>query len=292
MRTAPYKQRECAIPDTAPLVDVETLRDFIAEHRKLFIITGAGISHASGIPTYRDEIGNWKSNTPIQHGEFLKDIAARQRYWARSFVGWPNVGNAQPNRAHRALVELERGGYIDSLVTQNIDRLHQKAGQKRVIDLHGRLDQVVCMDCGALTEREQVQHWLWQHNPHLKDQKTIVAPDGDAEVREELIRQVAVPDCPHCGGLLKPNVVFYGGSVDREKVNYLYDKLAAADAVLVIGTSLMVYSSFRFCKYAAERQLPIACINQGMTRADGLLALKVAAQCGAVLSELAGALPR
>ncbi|MDA0688247.1 MAG: NAD-dependent protein deacetylase [Proteobacteria bacterium] len=292
LRAVPYSQRECASSESAPLVDVQALQQFVAEHPRLFVITGAGISHASGIPTYRDEIGNWKSNTPIQHGEFLKHVAVRRRYWARSFVGWPNVGNAQPNKAHRGLVVLENGGYIKSLVTQNIDRLHQKAGQKRVIDLHGRLDQVVCMDCGALTPREQIQQWLWQHNPHLEHLKAELAPDGDADVREDLIRQVAIPDCQHCGGLLKPNVVFYGGSVGREKVNYLYDKLSAADAMLVIGSSLMVYSSFRFCKFAAERQIPIACINQGMTRADGLLVLKVSADCGEVLSELASALSR
>ena len=290
MRAAPYIQRECATPETAPLVDVEKLQEFVAEHRRLFVVTGAGISRASGIPTYRDEIGTWKTNTPIQHGDFLKDIAVRQRYWARSFGGWPNVGNARPNKAHRGLVALEQSGFINSLVTQNVDRLHQKAGQKRVIDLHGRLDQVVCMDCGALTPREQIQHWLWQHNPHLEDVEVEHGPDGDAEVREELIRQVSVPDCQQCGGLLKPNVVFYGGSVDREKVNYLYDKLLTAEAMLVVGSSLMVYSSFRFCKFAAERKIPIACINQGMTRADGLLELKVAADCGEVLATLANSL--
>ncbi len=291
MRSTPYITPECLPPETAPLVDVGTLQAFIAEHPKLFVITGAGISRASGIPTYRDEIGTWKTNSPIQHGEFLKDVAVRQRYWARSFGGWPNVGTARPNKAHRQLVTLEQRGYVTSLLTQNIDRLHQKAGQKRVIDLHGRLDEVVCMDCGAITPREQIQHWLEQHNPHLENLKVEMAPDGDAEVREELIGRVKVPDCERCSGLLKPNVVFYGGSVDREKVNYLIDKLQHADAMLVIGSSLMVYSSFRFCKYAVERNIPIACINQGMTRADGLLAMKVSADCGEVLTELSAALP-
>lgn len=291
MRSTPYITPECLPPETAPLVDVGTLQAFIAEHPKLFVITGAGISRASGIPTYRDEIGTWKTNSPIQHGEFLKDVAVRQRYWARSFGGWPNVGTARPNKAHRQLVTLEQRGYVTSLLTQNIDRLHQKAGQKRVIDLHGRLDEVVCMDCGAITPREQIQRWLEQHNPHLENLEVEMAPDGDAEVREELIGRVKVPDCERCSGLLKPNVVFYGGSVDREKVNYLIDKLQHADAILVIGSSLMVYSSFRFCKYAVERNIPIACINQGMTRADGLLAMKVSADCGEVLTELSAALP-
>lgn len=291
MRVAPYIKRDCSVSDPAPIGDGEQLQDFIASHPRLFVITGAGISRASGIPTYRDEIGNWKTNTPIQHGEFLKDASVRQRYWARSFGGWPNVGNANPNSAHRGLVELEKLGYVTSLVTQNIDRLHQKAGQKKVIDLHGRLDQVVCMDCGAITSRQDIQHWLWQNNPHLENLKLELGPDGDADVREELIAQVRIPSCGLCSGLLKPNVVFYGGSVGREKVNYLYDKLEAADCMLVVGTSLMVYSSFRFCKFAAERKIPIVCINEGLTRADGLLEFKVLEDCGRVLTRLTTNLP-
>ncbi len=274
----------------APSADVGQLKQFIERHPKLFVITGAGISRASGIPAYRDEVGNWMTNTPIQHGDFLQQAGIRQRYWARSFGGWPNVGNARPNRAHRALARIESSGYVSTLVTQNVDRLHQKAGHRRVIDLHGRLDQVVCMDCGALTPRDDIQHWLWQHNPHMDDIKMEMAPDGDAHVADELISDVKVPACFRCDGLLKPNVVFYGGSVGKEIVNYLYSKLAEADAVLVVGTSLMVYSSFRFCKFAADHGIPIAAINQGLTRADELLTMKVSQDCGSVLSTLAESL--
>lgn len=290
MRAVPPKSIAATNVVQAPEADIPQLQEFVEDHPQLFVITGAGISNASGIPTYRDEVGNWMTNTPIQHGEFLELPGVRQRYWARSFGGWPNVGNARPNRAHRALAEIEALGFVSTLVTQNIDRLHQKAGHKRVIDLHGRLDQVICMDCGDLTSRDGIQHWLWQHNPHLEDIKAGLAPDGDAHVADELIRDIKVPSCARCEGLLKPNVVFYGGSVGKEIVNYLYSKLLEADAVLVVGTSMMVYSSFRFCRLAAEKGIPITAINQGLTRADGLLQLKVSQDCGEALTSLAAGL--
>ena len=269
------------------------LAEFIEEYPDLFVITGAGISRNSGIQTYRDEVGNWKSNNPIQHSDFLNKETARRRYWARSFGGWPNVASAKPNDAHKALVKLESKGYVATLATQNVDRLHQKAGHKKVTDLHGRLDQVVCMGCGLLISREEVQAWLCQHNPQLARMKTIetaLRPDGDAEVRDEFVHEIKVPQCPRCNGLLKPNVVFYGSSVNKEVVNYLFNGLQKAKALLVIGTSLMVYSSFRFCKYASENKIPIACINQGLTRGDSLFSLKVRGDCSEVLNQLIGCL--
>lgn len=280
------------IADCAGTVD--DMVAFVAAHPGLFVITGAGISHASGIPTYRDAIGTWKSNTPIQHGEFIRDPATRRRYWARSFRGWPNVRRALPNGAHRALVSLEDKGYVSTLVTQNIDRLHQKAGHRKVIDLHGRLDEVLCMDCGAITSREDIQEQLWRLNPHfdaLEQQLVSLAPDGDADVQQELVDQVTVPECARCSGILKPNVVFYGSSVHKETVNYLYERLAKAKAVLVVGSSLMVYSSYRFCKYAHEHDIPIVCINKGLTRADALYSLKLDADCATALHSLAARLP-
>jgi NAD-dependent SIR2 family protein deacetylase len=270
------------------------LAEFVLAHPGLFVITGAGISHASGIPTYRDEIGTWKSNTPIQHADFMRSEATRKRYWARSFKGWPNVRKALPNAAHRSLVALEGKGYVSTLVTQNIDRLHQKAGHRKVIDLHGRLDEVLCMDCGALTEREAIQELLWQLNPHfeaLEQELSVLAPDGDAEVQQQLIDQVVVPHCLRCQGILKPNVVFYGSSVHKQTVQHLQERLAESAALLVIGSSLMVYSSFRFCKFAQQQGIPIICINKGLTRADALYTLKHNAECGVALSELAATLP-
>ena len=186
---------------------------------------------------------------------------------------------------------MECNGYVANLATQNVDRLHQKAGHKKVTDLHGRLDQVVCMDCGLLTSRETVQAWLCQHNPQLarmKTTETALRADGDAEVQDEFIHEIKVPQCPRCSGLLKPNVVFYGSTVNKEIVSYLFEGLQKAKALLVIGTSLMVYSSFRFCKYASENQIPIACINQGLTRGDSLFSLKVRGDCSEVLNQLVG----
>jgi len=281
-------------PATDSAGTVDDLAEFVAARPGLFVITGAGISHASGIPTYRDDIGTWKSNTPIQHSEFIRHHATRQRYWARSFRGWPNVRRALPNDAHRALVSLEDKGYVSTLVTQNIDRLHQKAGHRKVIDLHGRLDEVLCMDCGGVVSREELQDQLWRLNPHfdsLQQQQAALAPDGDADVDQNLVDRVTVPECARCSGVLKPNVVFYGSSVHKETVNYLYDRLSQANGVLVVGSSLMVYSSFRFCRYAHENNIPIACVNKGLTRADALFNLKLDVECDAALSDLAMRLP-
>lgn len=275
-------------PTTTPAASgsLADLADFLQAYPKLFVITGAGISQASGIPTYRDDGGVWRSNIPIHHAEYMRDPAKRKRYWARSFGGWPNVQRAQPNQAHHALAGLEALGIVSLLVTQNVDRLHQKAGHKKVVDLHGRMDQVLCMDCGAITARDEIQEWLWQRNPHLENIKAIVAPDGDAEVQQDMIDRVVTPDCQRCGGLLKPHVVFYGSSVAKHVVHELTTSLSQSSAVLVVGSSLMVYSSYRFCKLAAEQNIPIACINQGLTRADELFALKINAECGAVLGEV------
>jgi NAD-dependent SIR2 family protein deacetylase len=210
----------------------------------------------------------------------------RQRYWARSFSGWPIIASAKPNDAHRSLARLEERGFVSLLVTQNVDRLHQKAEQQRVIDLHGRLDEVVCMGCGQLNTRAWVQAWLQEHNPHLTESTDLVRPDGDADVADELIASVSVPACPACGGVLKPNVVFYGASVAKNIVSEIEQRLEFVDSLLIVGSSLMVYSSYRFCKYAAQHKIPIACINEGLTRADDLFKVKVAADCGSTLEQL------
>jgi len=273
----------------ANLNSISDLSSFIKSNPDLFVITGAGVSHSSGIPTYRDDAGSWKSQNPIQHGAFLKDESVRKRYWARSFIGWPNVASAKPNQAHHSLVDLEIKGYIGTLVTQNVDRLHQRAGHHQVVDLHGRLDQVICMDCGKLTCRQELQKWLHENNTQFKKRDAVpvaVLPDGDAEIEGVIEQGMKVPTCVSCSGLLKPNVVFYGSTVKKEVVQKLNDRLLKADALLVIGTSLMVYSSFRFCKLASQNNIPIICINQGQTRADELFSLKIVGECSDTLSKL------
>ena len=265
---------------------VEPLLQFVAKHPRLLVLTGAGCSLASGIPTYRDHAGVWQRNTPIQHRDFLSRPASRQRYWARSFAGWPAVAAARPNHAHRALAALEQQGLIDLVVTQNVDRLHQRAGQRRVIDLHGALDEVVCLDCGGISPRSHMQLRLAACNPYLVTRGEL-APDGDADVPDEWVSRVVVPPCERCGGVLKPNVVFFGDAVDRSLVQGIFASLEQAQGLLVVGSSLMVFSGFRFVRHAHQQGIPVACINPGLTRADDLFDLKVAADCGDTLTQLA-----
>lgn len=266
----------------------EALERFVADHERLFVITGAGVSAPSGIGTYRDHDGSWQRPAPVQHQDFVSRAAARRRYWARSLMGWPSFERAEPNPAHRALAGLERLGRIGLLVTQNVDGLHQRAGQRRLLELHGSLARVVCLDCGASTTRREVQTWLEARNPFLLDACAVPAPDGDADLsgREDDAR-VQVPDCGRCGGLLKPDVVFYGDSVPKPRVEQAFAALDRADAVLVVGSSLMVYSSFRFCRRAAERGIPMAGVNLGRTRADDWFACKLESDCAIVLPRLA-----
>ena len=267
-------------------IDIEAIKAFLHANPKIVVLSGAGISAASGIPTYRDGEGRWRHSEPIQHQEFITEPGMRQRYWARSMRGWPAVGNAQPTAAHAALASLERAGFIDTVITQNVDRLHQRAGSERVIDLHGRLDQVTCLDCKANHSRAQVQQQLEDQNEAINT-VAIMRPDGDAELSGELERQFTVPICSNCDGTLMPDVVFFGGTVPRERVRVCMDALERADALLVVGSSLQVYSGFRFCRRVNELGKPLALLNPGTTRADDIAQLKVTADCQAVLSAIA-----
>ena len=262
------------------------LRQFITQHRRLLVITGAGCSVESGIPTYRNHSGQWLRNQPIQHTDFINQASARKRYWARSLAGWPAVHMARPNDAHRALAAMEARQQIPLLVTQNVDRLHQKAGQKHVIDLHGRLDQVICLDCHQVSEREAMQQRLLLLNALTPPEALALAPDGDADVDEQLIRDLLVPDCERCNGILKPNVVFFGGAVSKLIVEAITSQLDQVDGLLIVGSSLSVFSGFRFCRLAHRNSVPIAAINQGKTRADDLFSVKLEADCSAALAEL------
>lgn len=261
------------------------LAEFIARHDDILVLTGAGISAASGIPTYRNQAGEWQRSQPIQHQAFIDHPASRQRYWARSAVGWNSVGRAVPNDAHRALVTLESQGKVSTLITQNVDRLHQRAGHQNVIDLHGRLDKVICLSCANDFERGHLQQRLLALNPQLEQAVAALAPDGDAEVEEHLVDNINCPPCEHCQGVLMPDVVFFGGSVPKPRLQQAMDALAQADALLVVGSSLMVYSGFRFCKKALEQQKPICAINQGKTRADDIISLKINKDCSIALRD-------
>jgi NAD-dependent SIR2 family protein deacetylase len=263
------------------------LVDFIDSHPRLLVLTGAGCSAPSGIPTYRDHAGQWQRNTPIQHADFVRFEASRKRYWARSLAGWPAVSQAQPNAAHKTLVSMEGRGQIPLLVTQNVDRLHQRAGHQQVIDLHGRLDQVTCLTCDAKSSRDVMQLRLLALNNIDVPTTTRLAPDGDADVEEQLTQTLHIPTCEICGGTLKPDVVFFGGAVPKNTVESIYAALTQVDGMLVVGSSLTVFSGFRFCREAHKQGLPIAAINQGTTRADDLFSLKIEADCVSTLNDLA-----
>ncbi len=264
----------------------EVLTALVKNNANVVVLTGAGISIQSGIPPYRDHSGKWLGSEPIQHQEFLDNPSKRQRDWARSAVGWPAVARAKPNDAHQILARLERSGLISLLVTQNVDRLHQKAGQQRVIDLHGRLDRVSCLDCKAGFERSEIQQELLESNPFLGDIRAELAPDGDAAVAEKIVSKVKIPVCPECGGVIMPDVVFFGGAVPIENVQLVSRAIESCDVLMVIGSSLMVYSGYRFCRQAASLKKPIVAFNQGKTRADELFTLKIEEDCVATLSAL------
>ncbi|SEG31954.1 NAD-dependent protein deacetylase, SIR2 family [Oceanospirillum linum] len=263
----------------------EPLFEFIQKHPRLLILTGAGISTDSGIPDYRDQKGQWKRKQPVQHGDFMKSESVRQRYWGRSLIGWPVIRDAQPNAAHNALAMLETMGHVELLVTQNVDRLHQQAGSQNVIDLHGRSDEVICMDCNYRAKRDQIHSQSAQLNPEFTGYSADTAPDGDADLEVDF-SGFKVPACPQCSGILKPDVVFFGDNVPRERVNQVSETLNRADGLLIIGSSLMVFSGFRFCRYAEERNKPMAALTLGKTRADDILQLKVDAAIGPTLKGL------
>ncbi len=259
------------------------LTDFLTRYRRVTVLSGAGCSTASGIPEYRDDEGEWKHARPVQYADFIASPGVRQRYWARSFAGWQNVGQAQPNRTHTALAELENQGFVTALITQNVDNLHRTAGSRNVIDLHGVLRVVVCLQCGQRVDRDDMQARLAAANPGWAADVSGIAPDGDAHVHAAGVAGFVVPDCSDCGGMLKPDVVFFGENVPRERVEQSYAALAASDALLVVGSSLMVFSGFRFVRKAHAAGKPVAIVNRGKTRGDDLATVKIEADCGEII---------
>ncbi|HEX7831701.1 MAG TPA: NAD-dependent protein deacetylase [Thermoanaerobaculia bacterium] len=269
------------------------LVDFLAASKRLVVLTGAGCSTESGIPDYRSPGGAWTKHKPIYFSSFVRSAEVRRFYWARSYRGWPRFEQARPNDAHRALAQLESHGRVHQLITQNVDDLHQEAGSRAVVQLHGRNRIVVCLDCRGEFPRSDMQDRLGELNAdwlaaakwdRLQADEADFAPDGDAEVATDVVGGFRVPECVRCGGVLKPAVVFFGESVPPEKVTYSMRRVDEADALLVVGSSLTVWSGFRFVKRASELGLPIAIVNIGPTRGDELATLKIEAKCGEVLT--------
>lgn len=261
---------------------IEVARERIAG-KSLFVLTGAGLSTDSGIPDYRGQ--GRVAKHPMTYDTFMASNEAQQRYWARSYVGWSRIASAVPNLGHKALARAEEQGKVSTLVTQNVDGLHQEAGSKSVIDLHGRLDRVVCMGCRAYISRIEMDTLLQELNSGLQKDETVeFSSDGDAEIVGT--ENFVVPSCIKCKGVYKPDVVFFGESVPVQRVEQALAKLAGSDVLLVAGTSLTVNSGYRFAKQAAKSQKPVVIVNIGPTRADGLANAKIEANTSWALERL------
>ncbi len=265
--------------------------------KSVCLLTGAGCSTESGIPDYRGEGTARRARNPIQFRRFLADERGRKRYWARSTLGWPRFRRAEPNLAHQACRRLELSGTALGIITQNVDRLHFKAGSKSAVELHGALEEVICLECGALEHRDDLQARILSLNPDFQARIDELAPDGDADLEENqkgrrAIEDFRVPSCRSCLGILKPNVVFFGEGVPRSTVDAAFVHYEAADGLLIAGSSLAVFSGFRFVRRARQDKKPIFVVNLGATRADELAQIKLTARAGDALwriAELLGA---
>lgn len=281
----------CSVPGVSPVADeaIEALADAL-DGRRVAVLTGAGISTESGIPDYRSEGTRRRARSPVQYADFVRSEGARRRYWARALLGWPRISEAKPNAAHHALAELESAGLFLPPITQNVDRLHQAAGSGGVIELHGALAEVECLGCRDRLSRQDVQARLQERNPRFEARPAEIAPDGDAELSEEALETFEIVSCRRCGGVLKPHVVFFGESVPRARVEAAFFRVASADTLLVLGTSLAVFSGFRFARRAAELGLPVHVVNVGETRADPISRSKLEGRLGDVVPRLAALL--
>jgi NAD-dependent SIR2 family protein deacetylase len=255
------------------------------------VLSGAGISTESGIPDYRGPSGRARrGGTPMTYQAFVGDPAARQRYWARSFLGWRLMSGATPNAGHRAVAALQAQGVLAGIVTQNVDGLHQAAGAHDVVELHGALDRVVCLHCGQTSARAELDAQLRAANPDFVGWATAVNPDGDVELPDDVVTRFRTVDCADCRGLLKPDVVFFGESVPRERVQACFTLVESARALVVLGSSLSVMSGRRFVLRAAKVGIPVAIVNQGPTRGDEYATVRLDAPLGAALTALASSL--
>ncbi len=250
------------------------------------VLSGAGLSTESGIPDYRGPTGLARRAEPMTYQAFTGAPAARQRYWARSHLGWRHIARAAPNQGHHAVAELQRRGLLSGIITQNVDGLHQKAGARDVTELHGSLSRVLCLSCGERTPRGELDERLRAANPAWDARARQVNPDGDAVLDDGATDQFEVVGCLRCAGALKPDVIFFGENVPPGRVADCYALVSAARAVLVLGSSLTVMSGYRFVRHAAKAGLPVAIINQGATRGDAQATLTLDAPLGPTLATL------
>ncbi|TDD72921.1 NAD-dependent protein deacetylase [Actinomadura rubrisoli] len=261
------------------------LADLVADG-DVVVLSGAGLSTESGIPDYRGETGRLRRAEPMTYQRFTGSPAARRRYWARSHLGWRHIARALPNAGHRAVAELQRRGLVAGIITQNVDGLHQAAGARGVVELHGGLDRVVCLACGARSSREHLDRRLRDANPGWDGAAEVVNPDGDAVLDDDRVEGFRVVDCDRCGGLLKPDVVFFGENVPPARVRDCYALTEGAGALLVLGSSLTVLSGYRFVRHAARHGIPVAIVNRGATRGDAHALVTLDAPLGDTLAGL------
>jgi NAD-dependent SIR2 family protein deacetylase len=261
----------------------------LVQGRRIVALTGAGCSTESGIPDYRGPTTPPRTRPPIQHREFVDRVEMRRRYWARSTLGWSRFSSARPNAGHAALAELEHRGVLAGVITQNVDSLHGKAGSQAVVELHGALARVRCLACGAVTTRDELQTRLLAANPTwlARARDAAIAPDGDSDLPDALVEGFTVVACTACGETLMPDVVFFGGSVPRHTLDAAWQLFERGEVLLVVGSSLTVFSGYRFVRRAAERGVPVAILNHGPTRGDEHAAVRVDAQAGHTLTLLA-----
>jgi NAD-dependent SIR2 family protein deacetylase len=278
------------LPDTGRDAEVDALAELVADG-DVVVLSGAGLSTDSGIPDYRGATGSLRRHTPMTYQTFTRDPRGRHRYWARSFVGWRQIRGARPNDGHRAVGELQAGGLLGGVITQNVDGLHQAGGARDVVELHGGLDRTVCLNCGDLASRAGLEERLREANPHFGPHTDEINPDGDAELPDDVLDGFVMVGCLVCGeNALKPDVVFFGETVPRDRVDRCFDLVDAAGSLLVLGSSLTVMSGYRFVLRAAKLGIPVAIVNVGPTRGDAKADLRVDAPLGEVLPALAARL--
>lgn len=271
--------------------DIKILEDFLLSKPNILVLTGAGISTESGIPDYRSEgVGLYarSNHRPIQHIEFIKSSEIRKRYWARNFIGWPRFSSIQPNSTHYSLAKFEREGRIQGIVTQNVDKLHTKAGSKNIIELHGSGYIVICLSCDYQISRHDFQLILNTLNPNfINSTENMIRPDGDVDIPQKFIDNFQLPNCPKCkNGNLKPEIVFFGDNVPKERIEKITCMLYNSDGLLVLGSSLLVFSGYRLILQAKDLNLPIAIVNIGETRGDQFADIKLSAKCGDIIPKL------
>jgi len=269
---------------------IDALADLVADG-DVVVLSGAGLSTDSGIPDYRGATGSLRRHTPMTYQTFTRDPRGRLRYWARSFVGWRQIRNARPNAGHRAVGDLQASGLLGGVITQNVDGLHQAGGARDVVELHGGLDRTVCLNCGDVADRAELDERLREANPHFRARTDEINPDGDAELPDEVLDGFVMVGCLACGqGPLKPDVVFFGETVPRDRVEHSFGLVDRAAGLLVLGSSLTVMSGYRFVLRAAKLGIPVAIVNVGPTRGDAKADIRVDAPLGVVLPALAARL--